>query len=134
MKKNLSKQAGFTIIELMVVIVFLSALSAIALINIRGIRAENRDAERKGDINAVFFQLETFHQTNGYYPEAFDAKTLKGIDPAALKDTVGLTFNEDGSQYHYRARGCNETKCKSYELTADLEKEAPFIKQSLIQS
>lgn len=134
MKKNRSAQSGFTIIELMVVIVFLSALSALALINIRGIRAENRDAERKGDINAVFFQLETFHQANGYYPATFDAKTLKGINPDALKDTVGRTFNEEGSQYNYRARGCNDTKCKSYELSAELEKEAPFIKQSLVQS
>lgn len=134
MKKNRVTQTGFTIIELMVAIVFLSALTALALINIRGIRAENRDTERKSDINAVFFQLETFHQANGYYPATFDIKTLKGIDPAALKDTVGRTFNEEGSEYRYRARDCNDTKCKSYELTADLEKEAPFTKQSLVQS
>lgn len=134
MKKNRSAHSGFTIIELMVVIVFLSALTALALINIRGIRAENRDSERKSDINAVFFQLETFHQANGYYPESFDAEVLKGIDPAALKDTADRSFNEDGSQYQYRARACSAEKCKSYELKAELEKEAPFIKQSLIQS
>lgn len=132
MRKHLS-QAGFTIIELMVTIVIFSAIAALALTNILGIRAEKRDAERKTDINAMYYQLESFHEVNGFYPETITAKNLKGIDPASLVDTSGKKVNEDGGLYTYTPTGCNEGKCKSYTLSTELESEATYQKLSLIQ-
>jgi len=133
MKKNTSQQSGFTIIELIVSIVAISAISILTLTNIRGVRAEKRDDERKSDVNSMYYQLESFHETNGYYPQTFDVKTLKGVDPESLVDTGGNTINTAGSLYTYSPIDCAEKKCKSFELKATLEKEAPYIKLSLIQ-
>lgn len=133
MKKTTFNQHGFTIIELMVVIVAVAAISVVALSNVRTIRAQNRDTTKKQDINAVFYQLESFHETNGYYPQVPTEKTLKGIDPASLVDNNTKSINQPGSAYVYTPSGCKEQKCTSYSITSTLELEVPFSKQSLIQ-
>lgn len=132
MNKPLNSR-GFTIIELMVCIVVIAAISVLAITNLRSIRADRRDEVKKTDINAVFFQLESFHQTNGYYPKIADAAALKGIDPESLTDASGKKISEAESLYSYTPTGCVESKCKGYELRTDLEREAPYIKLSLIR-
>ncbi len=130
--KQLSK-SGFTIIELMVCIVVIAAISVLALTNIRGARAEQRDSQKKSDINAIFFQLESFHEANGYYPKTVDATILKGIDPDSLIDNNGKSITEGTGAYVYSPENCADVKCKTYVLQADLEKEAVFQKLSLVR-
>ncbi len=131
MKRLHSFTDGFTVIELLVFILVLGVVSVVALTNIRTVRAQNRDATSKVDINAIFFQAEVFREKNGYYPETIDATILKGIDSESLKDKVGLALNAAGSAYTYKPAGCTDSKCKSFVLTSQLEKEAPFVKESL---
>ncbi|MBP9738755.1 type II secretion system protein [Candidatus Saccharibacteria bacterium] len=133
MKKRSLTSGGFTIIELMVCIVAISAITVLALTNIRGVRAEQRDTTRKSDVNAVYYQLEAFHEKSGYYPQTIDAVILKGIDPESLKDSNGNAIGDTDSLYVYVPTGCAEAKCKSFSLSTELEKEAPFIKLSLIR-
>lgn len=129
-KPHLSTQ-GFTIIELLVFVLVLSIISVIALTNIRTLRAQNRDSIRKTDINAVYYQLESFYEKYSYYPENITSEILKGIDPESLKDSDDIGINQPGGKYTYKPLSCAETKCKSFQLTADLEREAPFLKKSL---
>lgn len=131
MKKLHSNSDGFTAIELLVFVVTLVLLVTLAGVNIRSLRAQNRDSQRKTDISATYYQLEAFYEKNSYYPETIDTTTLKGIDPASLKDSEGKTFNQTTGEYTYKPVGCAEAKCKSYVLSATLEKEAPFTKESL---
>lgn len=130
--KQLSNQ-GFTIIELMVCIVVIAAISVLALTNVRGARADQRDSQKKSDINAIFFQLEAFHEANGYYPKTIDENVLKGIDPDSLIDNNGKSITEGTGAYVYSSENCTDTKCKTYVLQADLEKEAVYQKLSLVR-
>lgn len=122
---------GFTVIELLVFITIVVAIAVLGVSNIRGLRAQNRDTASKTDINAIYYQLEAFYEKNGYYPEKVEAVNLAGIDPDSLKDKNNLEINSAGSTYSYKPANCAEAKCKSFELSTQLEKEAPFIKQSL---
>ncbi len=131
MKKRLLSVSGFTVIELLVFITVIVAIAVLGISNIRSLRAQNRDTTSKTDMNALYYQLESFYEKNGYYPEKVAAANLAGIDPASLKDKNNLEINAAGSTYSYKPANCNESKCKSFELSAQLEKEAPFIKQSL---
>ena len=131
MKKSSINTQGFTVIELLVFIFILAVLSVVGISNVRSLRAQNRDTTQKTDINAVYHQLESFYEKNGYYPEGIDAKTLTGIDPESLKDNQNKTINEIGSLYSYKPGTCAEGKCKKFELTAQLEREALYVKQSL---
>ncbi len=131
MKKLHSQTSGFTTIELLVFVLILGIIGVVALTNLRTVRAQSRDRTSKTDINATYYQLESFREKNGYYPEKIDTTTFKGIDPENLKDRFGLTVNEEKGNYTYKPAGCTETKCTSFRLIAQLEKEAPFIKESL---
>lgn len=128
--KRINK-SGFTAIELLVFILLLTIIAAVAVANIRGLRADNRDNAAKTDINAIYYQLEAFHEANGYYPQKLSAKTLEGIDPESLKDQNGLEANQEGSIYSYKPQSCSESKCKSFELSTELEREATYTKLSL---
>lgn len=131
MKQLHSQTEGFTVIELLVFIAVLVVVAVVGISNFRGLKASNRDAIRKSNINAIYYQLESFHEKNNYYPQKIDAKVLKGIDPDNLRDVEGVEINTSGSEYSYKPISCNDSKCKSYVLTAQLEKEAPFTKESL---
>ena len=131
MKKLHTHSDGFTVIELLVFILILVTIGVLGLSNIRTVRSQNRDTASKTDINAVFYQLESFYEKNGYYPSTVDVAQLKGIDPESLKDNNKLGINQAGGAYTYKPLSCSESKCRSFELTTTLEKEAPFVKQSL---
>jgi Tfp pilus assembly protein PilE len=133
MKKLSINSEGFTVIELLVVVLVLAAVGVVAVTNIRNLRAENRDTVSKTEINAVYYQLESFYEKNGYYPETVSATSLTGIDPESVKDYLGKPIGDSSSLYSYKPALCTDTKCRSFELSAQLEKEAPFVKKSLAQ-
>ena len=66
MRKLHTNSDGFTVIELLVFILVLSVIAVVALSNIRTIRAQNRDQASKTDINATYYQLESFHEKRSY--------------------------------------------------------------------
>jgi type II secretory pathway pseudopilin PulG len=131
MKKLFTNSQGFTVIELLVFILVLVSITVVGVSNVRSLQAQNRDKASKTDINAVYYQLESYYEKNGHYPETIDVAALKGIDPESVKDDLGKKINEEGGNYTYKPTGCSESKCKRFELTTQLEKEAAYTKESL---
>lgn len=120
---------GFTVIEIIAVILFLGVATTLLLIQKSNLSASQRDDDRKMAINAMYYNLEeAFYEQNGYYPSKIDSKTLRAMDPALFTDPNGIKMDEAGSNYRYEATDCVDTRCKSYSLRADLEKEADFVK------
>jgi len=66
------KAIGFTIVELLIVIVVIGILAAITIVAYNGIQLRARDAERQADINAVDKKLAEFRIVSGYYPRYDD--------------------------------------------------------------
>lgn len=127
----MKRSQGFTVIEIIAVIAFLGVASVLLLIQKANLEATNRDDTRKVATNAMYYNLEeVYYEANGYYPSKIDSKTLRAMDPALFTDPDGVKLNETGSTYHYEGLNCDNTKCKSYKLTADLEKEAKYVKTS----
>ncbi len=84
---------GFTIVELLIVIVVIGILALLVITTYTGIQQKARNAKRQTDITAIQTQLEAFFQTNGYYPNLTDinntsflTSNLKGLDQDALID------------------------------------------------
>ena len=70
------KQNGFTVIELLLVIVLLGVGSWLFFNEKATIDATARDNQRKVAINAMYYGLEEyFYAKNGYYPASIDSKT-----------------------------------------------------------
>src|SRR3990167_3080462 len=87
---------GFTIVELLIVIVVIGILAALVVVTYSGIQQKARDTERKTDINALHGQLEAYQAQNGKYPTLANVNdtdwrglNMKGLDPAALQDPKG---------------------------------------------
>src|ERR1700761_40839 len=92
--KNKSK--GFTIVELLIVIVVIGILATLVIVTFTGIQQKARDSKRKTDIGAVQASLESYYSSNNTYPTVADlnsstwrATNMKGFDPNALEDPKG---------------------------------------------
>ncbi len=130
MKPNSFKKA-FTVPELLVVCAFASLLLVLFFIQKSNVDAMSRDEKRKTAINAMYYALEeSFYAQNKYYPEEISESVLTVIDPELFTDPNGLYINTDLSSYSYEATNCKDSKCKSYTLRAELEKEDSYIKRN----
>ncbi|MFZ1483787.1 MAG: type II secretion system protein [Candidatus Saccharimonadales bacterium] len=137
------KNKGFTIVELLIVIVVIGILATLVIVTFTGIQQKGRNAQRQTDINALNGHVEAYYAQTGYYPTVdnvndldFRRDNMKGLDPEALKDpkATGPNINDGASsatQYGYAVSpaGCNNTTtlCDTYVLTATLEGSSPAV-------
>lgn len=127
----MTKQRGFTVLELIIAIVFLLIAGTVFYVQKRDLETAKNDMARKTAINQIYYNLEdVYYSANKAYPEKLTADGLKGVDPQILKDPKGVMVGDYGSNYRYEPKDCKDGKCKSYTLTADLEAEADFTKTS----
>jgi prepilin-type N-terminal cleavage/methylation domain-containing protein len=140
------KQSGFTIIELLIVIVVIGILATLVITTFSGIQRNARNRAREADVNALHSQIEYYYGQNSKYPTlanlndaAWRAANLKGLDAEALKDPQGTASTLVGSpaagsySYVVTPTDCNNsgTDCTGYTLTATYEGEGTFVKNSL---
>ncbi len=62
------KEEGFTLLELLIVIVIISLLSTFIMANFVGFRERARDGQRKADLMNIQSALETYKADQGSYP------------------------------------------------------------------
>jgi len=142
------RQSGFTIVELLIVIVIIGILATLVIVTFSGVQQKARDTERKTDINSVQKQLEAFYANKGYYPPAVDLNAASWrstnevrLDTKALADPstsatttllVGVAGGANSTkQYYYQAYSdaaktttCTETagtQCLGFTVSANLE-------------
>lgn len=143
---------GFTVIELVFIILLLSTASLLFFFQKSNLETANTDERRKIAINAIYYNLEeVFYTKNGFYPSEINDKNLTAMDPGLLTDTNGVKIDEEfdltalddetknglttaekrASLYRYEPTNCDSTgKCKSYTLRVTLINEAEYVKKS----
>lgn len=82
-----TQQKGFTIVELLIVIVVIGILAAIVIVAFNGIQSRARDAERTSDIRTIHKKLEVFYADKGYYP------TSAQMMNTAFRQELGLNVD-----------------------------------------
>ncbi len=130
------RQRGFTVIELLVVIIILIVGGWLFFSEKARIDSVGRDEIRKTAINAMYYNLEeVYYPKNGHYPSSIDSKTLRAMDPALFTDPFGIVYGQTGSDYHYDPTGCTtDGKCTGYTLRATMERESDYTKTHRNQS
>lgn len=83
------RQSGFTIVELLIVIVIIGILAGLVITTFTGIQQRARNSERQTDLRALSSQLEAYYTKNGSYP------TLANINSATWRP--GNQFNAGDS-------------------------------------
>jgi general secretion pathway protein G len=141
LKKRSLNNKGFTIVELLIVIVVIGILALLVITTYSGIQAKARNSKRQTDIQSVQTQLEAFFSQNGYYPSLADMNSsswldtnMKSLDQNALidpsnpSDSKTLASTPTAKQYSYAVTNSSgsscetdDTTCAKYTLTAEYE-------------
>ena len=86
---------GFTIVELLIVIVVVGVLAAISIVAYNSVQQKAAEAALKSDLRSASTQLETEYIQAGAYPVS------SGSPPAIVHASAGITFTytSDGQAY-----------------------------------
>ena len=129
--KKTKTDAGFTVIEIIVVALTFAAVGILFFIQFNDLQAKNRNDKRKTAINSMYYTLEEVHyKDNNYYPQNLSKDSIPSIPESLLKDHNDVMVGDEGSEYRYEPTNCIDNKCKSYTLRTSLEKEGDFVKKS----
>jgi len=90
--RRVRKDRGFTIVELLIVIVVIAILAAITVVAYNGIQARGRDSARKNDLVFIKKALELYYIDNGRYPSVSCASGCK-INGAWVSTSDGSWSN-----------------------------------------
>ena len=138
----MKRQSGFTVIELLFIVLILGIASVIFFVQKNNIEVTARDNQRKTAINAMHYGLEEiYYKKHSSYPRTLTETTLPFIDPALFTDPNGVKLGQTTvtiddveypveSNYRYEGTNCTKNNCKSYTLRTTLENEDDFIKES----
>ncbi len=123
MRSLRNRSAGFTIIELLIVIVVIGILAGLVLNAFGNIQERARDTERQNDINTIHTQLELYYTENSKYPASLnDLPDLNAAAEEAPNDGEAYVFEptrDNGTSC--TTAGDNSSACVEYNLNATLE-------------
>jgi prepilin-type N-terminal cleavage/methylation domain-containing protein len=144
--KNKSK--GFTIVELLIVIVVIGILATLVIVTFTGIQQKARNSQRQTDVNAVDSHVEAYYASSGNYPTfsqlsdaTWRAANLKGLDAAALIGPKAGTLTHtsaapsgsaDGYNYYATESGNANAECTATGTTDDTACDT-FTVQALLE-
>lgn len=120
MKKISNFRAGFTMIELLIVIAVLGVLAVAVLSAINPIEQINRgkDTGSRSDAEQLLSASDRFYTSMGYYPWVLDANsTNKAITPLTKIATATQTFGGDAQQMLTRLSSGGTAEIKSSFVT-----------------
>lgn len=129
MSTTTRKQTGFTIVELLIVIVVIAILAAISVVAYTGIQQRARDTERSTEVSNVQRALEMYRIDNGSYPSVGGddiGYNLSALSSALVPSYIG-SLPTDPKPRHYAnyqyVRG--PVGGNSYGIYVDYETKSP---------
>jgi prepilin-type N-terminal cleavage/methylation domain-containing protein len=143
------RQNGFTIIELLIVIVVAGIVLALVVANHVSSQQKARNTERRSDISALRLALEGYYSKTNHYPtrkklnsKSWRDKHIKALGKQTLRDPSSTSYQlakkpaKHTYAYHptsAKGKTCDnqKTPCKQYKLTATLEGGGRYTKQNL---
>ncbi len=126
------RNQGFTIVELLIVIVVIGILALLVITTYSGIQQKARNSKRQTDVQSLQTQLEAFFSQNGYYPSRTDMNTgtwlatnMKSLDQNALIDPSNpssppsktLLASPAAKSYSYEVTNSSDTSCEADDTT-----------------
>jgi len=99
------RSSGFTIVELLIVVIVIAILATIMIVSYTGIQSRAREAQMKSNLANVYTQLSIDRVYNGAYP----------VSLAAADNGKGITAESGASyQYTYDNAASPPTFCVTY--------------------
>jgi len=153
MNSKVNSDSGFTIVELLVIVLIIGVLSTVLVLTYSGVQLRQRNTTRINDIKLIQSNLETYYAQSGFYPTlgqlnspSWTTKNLKALDPNNMRDpgskSTAPRFSETPgpNQYSYQPTALNTKSvcddrtiaCAQYVLEATLGgNSGTFVEKSL---
>lgn len=90
-----TRSAGFTLIEILLVVVIIGMLATIAAINVPKFLGQGREGKAKADVSNIATAIHAYNMVEGKYPSGLGA-LMEGDDPymeSIPKDPWGREYN-----------------------------------------
>ena len=91
---------GFTIVELLIVIVVISILAAISVTAYTGIQNRASDTSVRADLSAIAKKFELYRVTNETYPAVFESTLTEALGGYKVSRSAYAATTLDGSIYN----------------------------------
>lgn len=123
---------GFTIVELLIVIVVIGILAAITVVAYNGIQTRAKVAQTTSELAAINKAIMAYYAVNGSYPPTpstgwlgMDKTTeyIPGLTPEYMSNLPQNPVDKSGATYSYRSSGTN------YKLIAHTDDLCTHVKQ-----
>ncbi len=130
-KKMIRSAAGFTLVEMLVVVAIIAILASVFLVGLSGFRQSAYDARRLSDMQKVQTYLEMYYNKHQAYPTGIN--DWAGLQTALADPTNGVgitslpTDPAGGGTYYYSVDAAGQ----SYVLGAAVTAGAAVYKDSL---
>lgn len=120
--KTMKKNRGFTIVELLIVIVVIGILVAIVIVAYSGVTNKANQSAAKGNASAVQKVVEAYNADKGTYPAdaaaiaAATGLTAKVPGNVTVDTTVptGTDPDKKGAHIFYKANAASDGGCVAY--------------------
>ncbi len=109
--RQIYKKNGFTIVELLIVVVVIAILAAITIVSYSGITQSAKESALKTELVQYANKLEIYKVTNNVYPGSADVNDAVGID------TSGGTFQYTGGNQTYCLSATSEEAGLAYHIS-----------------
>jgi general secretion pathway protein G len=125
---------GFTMIELLIVMVILAIVLSIGIGNFISSQIKARDSQRKGDLQNIVRALEIYYNDKGEYPIGSSNAGIAGqtwgdpfVDPDNPTETVYMNVLPDDPRAAYYYESTDGTDFKIYALLEN-ENDGDLVK------
>jgi prepilin-type N-terminal cleavage/methylation domain-containing protein len=107
---------GFTLVELLIVIVILGILATVTVFAVRGITTQGQEASCKAGLKTVATAVEAYSAQEGAYPANIGELEAAGLlRPAQGGTTADFSFTTDGAG---NVQGVDDCSSYSSNVTA----------------
>ncbi|MBI4118790.1 MAG: type II secretion system protein [Parcubacteria group bacterium] len=120
MNQKLKTSAGFTLVELLVVITIIGILASIALVSLNSARVKARDARRLADVRQIALALEfCYNEIGTYIPASTFPSAGQALACGGTTYITAMPGNPGGGNYEYGVN--NDSNPQKYVLGTLLE-------------
>ena len=129
-----TKQKGFTIVELLIVIVIIGILAAISIVAYNGVTQKARDDQRVSDARNIVNAAASYQAEKGTWPtvtllQGYDTVKLSGTASSRL-GTAAPADTSDTTRNTYQYRFCNNSASGTIAAGAAMGVEVRYWKES----
>ena len=112
----MKRKSAFTLIELLIVVAFLSLMVLVAIFAFKGQLFKGYDARRKSDLNRIKIALEEYEKDHNCYPPYLPS--CKGSDAGILKSYIPIIPCDSHTKTDYLYYPEPSTSCPKWALIA----------------